>query len=53
MGYAFTVDMTDALVEKMNGGNFNQGSAILKVKHYNPPDIIFKIIPVKERVNKT
>ena len=53
MGYAFTVDMTDALVEKMNGGNFNQGNVILKVKYHNPPDIIIQIIPVKERVNKT
>ena len=32
IGYAFTVDMNDELYEKVNIGNFNQVSAILKVK---------------------
>ena len=32
-GNAFTVDMNDELVEKFNGGKFNQGSAILGVKY--------------------
>ena len=51
-GYPFTPDMKNDLVDKFIDGIFNQGSAILKVKYYNPPDIIFQHIPVKERVNK-
>ena len=35
-------------VEKINSSKFNQGSAILKIKNYNPPDIIFRHLPVKE-----
>ena len=35
-GYAFTRDMNDELVGKFNTGNVNQGSAILKIKYYNP-----------------
>ena len=31
-GYAYTPDMNNELVEKFNTGNFNQGSAILKIK---------------------
>ena len=31
-GNAYTRDMNDELVEKFNTGNFNQGSAILKIK---------------------
>ena len=30
--YAFIEDKNDELVEKLNNGNFTQGSAILKVK---------------------
>ena len=33
-------------------GNFNQGSAILKIKYYNPRDLIVQHIPVKEREEK-
>ena len=32
IGYAFTRDMIDELVEQFNTGNFTQGSAILKIK---------------------
>ena len=35
-GYAFTRDMNDELVEKFDNQTFNQGSAKLKIKHYNP-----------------
>ena len=35
-GYAYTMDMNDELVEKFKTGNFNQGSAILKIRYYNP-----------------
>ena len=35
-GYAYKRDMNDELVEKFNTSNFNQGSAILKIKYYIP-----------------
>ena len=51
-GYANTKDMNDDFVEKINIGNFNQGSAILKIKYYNPKDLIVQYLPVRERENK-
>ena len=48
-GYAFTEDMNDKLVEEFNNQTFNK-SAILKIKYYNPPDIILQHLPVKEEV---
>ena len=51
-GEAFTVDLSHELVEKLNSGKFNQGSAVLKVKYHNPPELIFQHLPVKERVIK-
>ena len=50
-GFAFTKDMNDELVKEFNNQTFNK-SAILKIKYYNPPDIILQHIPVKEEVNK-
>ena len=50
--YAFTPDMNDDIVNKFNKGIFNQGSAILKIKYYNPRDLIVQHLPVKEKVNK-
>ena len=50
-GFVFTVDMNGESFEKFSN-NFNQGSAVSKVKYYIPPDIIFKHLPVKERVQK-
>ena len=32
-GYLFTRDINDEIVEKFNTANFNQGSAILKIKY--------------------
>ena len=52
-GYVFTKDMNNELVKKLNTGYFNQGSAILKIKYYNPKDTIVQHLPVKERVNET
>ena len=52
-GYAYTPDMNDELVNKFNTGNFNQGSAILKIKYYNPKNLIVQHLPIKEWVNKT
>ena len=49
IGYAYTEDMRDDLVSKFNNGNFNQGSAILKTKYYNPRDLIIQHLPVKKR----
>ena len=49
-GYAFTEDMNDELVKEFNNQTFNK-SAILKIKYYNPPDIILQHLPVKEEVN--
>ena len=51
-GYSFIIDKKNDLVEKFNSDNFNQRGAILKVNYYNPRDIIFQHLPVKERVNK-
>ena len=51
-GYAFTRDMNDQLVENFNNGNFNQGSAILKIKYYNPRDLVVQHLPVKEKEKK-
>ena len=49
-GYPFTPDMNDEIVQKFNTQTFTQGSAILKVLYYNPEDLIFQHIPIKETV---
>ena len=51
-GYAYQSDMNDELVEKFNTGNFNKGSAILKIKYYNPKDLIVQHLTVKEKEKK-
>ena len=51
-GYPFTIDMSDEIIENFFSGNFNQDSAILKLKNYSRPDIIFQHLPFKERVRK-
>ena len=51
-GYAYTRDMNDELVEKFNNQSFTKGSAILKIKYYNPRDLIVQHLPIKEKVNK-
>ena len=50
--YAFTPDMNDELFENFNFQTFTQGSAILKIKYYNPKNLIVLHIPVKEKVKK-
>ena len=35
-GYAYTEDMKDEFVEKLNNQIFIQRSAILKIRYYNP-----------------
>ena len=39
-GFAYTKEMNDGLVEKINTQTFNQGSAISKTLYYNPRDLI-------------
>ena len=51
-GYPFTPDMNDQLVTKFNNQTFTQGSAMLKIKYYNPKNLIVQHLPVRERVNK-
>ena len=51
-GYAFTRDMNNELVEKFNNQTFTRGSAILKIKYYNPKNLVVQHLPIKERVNK-
>ena len=48
-GYAFTSEMNDELIEKFNNQTFTQVSAILKIKYYNPKNLIVQHIPVKEK----
>ena len=48
-GYVFTEDMKDELFDKLNTGSFNQGSAILKIKYYNPENLIVQHLPVKDK----
>ena len=51
-GYAYTRDMNDELVEKFNNQTFTQGSAILKIKYYNPKNLLVRHLPVKEKEKK-
>ena len=52
IGHAFTKDMNNELLKKFDTGNFNQGSAVLRIKHYNPKNLIVQHLPVKEREKK-
>ena len=54
-GFAFKPYMNDVYVEAFNSQTFNEDgyeSAILTIKCYNPPDLIFQHIAVKEKVKK-
>ena len=51
-GYAYTRDMINELVEKFNNQTFTQGSAFLKIKYYNPKNLIVQHLPIKEKENK-
>ena len=44
--------MKDELVEEFNNQTFTQGSAILKIKNYNPENLIVQHLPVKEKEKK-
>ena len=54
-GFAYKPHMNNVYIEAFNNQTFNQGgdeSAILTIKYYNPPDLIFQHLPVKEKVKK-
>ena len=54
-GFAFKPHMNDVYVEAFNNQTFNEDgdeSAILRIKYYNPRDLIFQHLPVKEKVKK-
>ena len=54
-GFAFKPHMNKTYVEAFNNQTFNEDgdeSAILTIKYYNPPDLIFQHLPVKEKVKK-
>ena len=51
-GYAFEKHMNDELVENFNNQIFTQGSAILKIKFYNPKNLIVQHPIVKEKEKK-
>ena len=51
-GYAFTRNMNDELIEKFNIQTFTKGSAFLKIKYYNPKNLIVQHLPVKEKEKK-
>ena len=54
-GFAFKPHMNDVYVKAFNDQTFNEDgdeSAILTIKYYNPPDLIFQHLPVKEKVKK-
>ena len=51
-GYAFTKVMNDSIVNHFNSGKTEFASAILKIKYYNPKDLVIQHLPVKEEVNK-
>ena len=44
--------MNDEIVEKFNTQTFTQGSAILKIKYYDPRNIVVQHLSFKERVKK-
>ena len=51
----FKPHMNDGYVEAFNNQTFNEDgdeSAILTIKYYNPPDLIFQHLPNKEKANK-
>ena len=52
-GFAFKPYMNKTYVEAFNNETFNQDgdeSAILRIKYYNPPNLVFEHLPVKEKV---
>ena len=44
--------MNKWLVHRFNNQTFTQGSAILKIKYYNPKNLIVQHLPIKEKEKK-
>ena len=54
-GFAFKPYMNDVYVKAFNDQTYNEDgdeSAILTIKYYNPPNLVFQHIPIKEKVKK-
>ena len=54
-GFAFAPHMNDVHVEAFNNQTFNEDSdesAILTIRYYNPPKLIFQHVPIKEKIEK-
>ena len=54
-GFAFKPNLNDVYVEAFNNQNFNEDGdeyALITKKYYDPPNLIFKSLPVKEKVKK-
>ena len=54
-GFAFKPRMNKTFVEAFNNQTFNEDgdeSAIITIKYYNPPDLIFQPLPIKEKVKR-
>ena len=54
-GFVFRPHMKKTYVEAFNNQTFNEDgdeSAMLTIKYYNPPNLIFQHLPVKEKVKK-
>ena len=51
-GYALTNDLNHELIEKFNFQTFTGGSAISKLKCFNPKALIVRHLLVKEKVEK-
>ena len=52
-GFAFKPQISKTYVGAFNIQSFNEDSnesAILKIKYYHPPNLIFQHLPVKEKV---
>ena len=45
--------MNDELVKKFSNQTFTQRSVILKIKYYNPKNLIVQLIPVREKEKNT
>ena len=44
--------MNNELVEKFKNQTFTQGSAVLKIKYYNPKNLIIQHLPVEKKKRK-
>ena len=51
-GYVYQSDMNDELIENLNTGSFNRGSAIIKIKNHNIKDLVVQHIPIKKNKRK-